>query len=213
MASFIAIAQGFKMAAGLAQVAFAIWVMIRCPLTRVNTAFALAFAANGAAFAIWNWTRPGLRTPHSLALEGRGVFDWIATLALVLFAVLFLGMLQRSRAVLLILPVCISLAMLASDILKAQAYRLDFLGFGGLAIYVTTAFVLSLLGLIFTSESSVQARNKAALFCAALAINYTDHMGASIVRPSWVLLPIPQYKSAECVGTLPQMPPWKSVRR
>ncbi len=185
MASFIAIAQGFKIAAGLAQVAFALWVVIRGPVTRVNAAFAVAFGANGAAFAIWNLTRPGLRTPHSLALEGRGVLDWVAMLALVLFAVFFLQMLQRSRAVLLILPVCISLAMLASDILKAQAYHLDFLGFGGLAIYVTTAFVLSLLALIFATASSVQVRNRCALFCAAFAINYADHMGASIVRPSW----------------------------
>ena len=185
MASFIAIAQGFKIAAGLAQVAFAIWVMLRCPLTRVNTAFALAFGANGAAFAIWNLTRPGLRTPHSLALEGRGVLDWIATLAMILFAVSFLQMVQHSRVKLLVLPVLIALAMLASDILKAQAYRLDFLGFGGLAIYLTTAFVLSLLGLIFATETSVQVRNRCALFCAALAINYADHMGASIVRPSW----------------------------
>ncbi len=158
MASFIAIAQGFKIAAGLAQVAFALWVVIRGPVTRVNTAFAVAFGANGAAFAIWNLTRPGLRTPHSLALQGRGVLDWVAMLALVLFAVFFLQMLQRSRAVLLILPVCISLAMLASDILKAQAYHLDFLGFGGLAIYVTTAFVLSLLALIFATASSRRCR-------------------------------------------------------
>jgi len=185
MASFTAIAQGFKIAAGLAQVAFALWVMIRGPRTRMNVAFALAFGANGAAFAIWNLTRPEFRTPHSLTLEGRGVFDWIATLAMVLFAVFFLQMLQHSRTRLLVLPGCIALAMLASDILKARAYRLDLLAFGGMAIYLTTAFALSLLALIFATESSVQVRNRCALFCAALAINYADHIGASIVRPSW----------------------------
>jgi hypothetical protein len=185
MTSFIAIAQGFKVATGLAQVAFAIWIMIRRPVTRVNTAFAVSFGANGTAFAIWNVTRPGLRTPHSLALEGRGVFDWIATLAMLLFALFFLRMVQHSRARLLILPVSITLAMLASDILKARAYRLDLLAFGGIAIYLTTAFALSLLALIFATESSIQVRNRCALFCAALAINYADHIGASIVRPSW----------------------------
>src|SRR5713226_5399509 len=97
MAWFIPIAQGFKIAAGLAQVAFALWVVIRGPVTRVNTAFALAFGANGAAFAIWNLARPGSRTPHTLPLEGRGVLDWIATLALILFAWFFLEMLQHSR--------------------------------------------------------------------------------------------------------------------
>ncbi len=185
MASFVAIAQGFKIAAGLAQVAFALWVVIRSPRTRVNTAFAVAFGANGAAFAIWNLARPGLRTPHSLALEGRGVFDWIAALALVLFAVFFLHLLQHSRAKFLILPVSISLVMLASDILKVRAYHLDLLAFGGLAVYLATAFALSLLALIFASQSSVQLRNRCALFCAAFAINYADHIGASIVRPSW----------------------------
>ena len=185
MASFVPIAQGFKIAAGLAQVVFALYVVIRSPRTRVNIAFALAFGANGAAFAIWNLTRPEFRTPHSLALEGRGVLDWIATLAMVMFAVFFLQTLRHSSVKLLGLPVFIALAMLASDILKARAYRLDFLGFGGLAIYVATAFVLSLLALIFATETSVQVRNRCALFCAAFAINYADHIGASIVRPSW----------------------------
>lgn len=184
MASFIAVAQAFKIAAGLTQVAFALWVVVGNPRTRTNIAFAVAFAANGVAFVIWNLTRPGLRTPHSLAVEGRGVLDWIAVLALVLFAVFFLIRYSR-RATLLILPVCIAIAMLASDILKARAYRLDLLGFGGLAIYVTTAFVLSLFALIFATASSSQVRIRCALFCAALAINYADHIGASIVRPSW----------------------------
>ena len=184
MASFLAIAQAFKIAAGLTQLAFALWIVIRGSLTRVNAAFALAFGANGIAFVIWNLTRPGLRTPHSLALEGRGVSDWIAAMAAVLFAVFFLIRYSR-RATLLILPVCIALAMLASDVLKARVYRLDLLGFGGLAIYVTTAFVLSLFGLIFATASSTEVRNQCALFCAALAINFADHIGASIVRPSW----------------------------
>lgn len=52
MASFFAIAQGFKITAGLAQVAFALWVVIRSPRTRTNVAFALAFGANGIAYAI-----------------------------------------------------------------------------------------------------------------------------------------------------------------
>src|SRR5712692_9211903 len=129
MASFIAIAQGFKIAAGLAQVAFALWVVIRGPVTRVNTAFAVAFGANGAAFAIWNLTRPGLRTPHSLALEGRGVLDWVAALALVLFAVFFLHTIPHARATFMTLPGCIALCMLASDILKARSYRLYLLAF------------------------------------------------------------------------------------
>lgn len=184
MAYFIAIAQAFKIAAGLTQVTFALWIVIGKPQTRTNLAFALAFGANGVAFVIWNLTRPGFRTPHSLAVEGRGVCDWIAVLALLLFAVFFLIRYSR-RATVLILPVCIALAMLASDILKARAYRLDLLGFGGLAIYVTTAFVLSLFGLIFATASSTQVRNQCALFCAALAINYADHIGASIIRPSW----------------------------
>ena len=105
-------------------------------------------------------------------------------LALLAFAVSFLFRYSR-RATLLILPVCTALAMLASDILKAKAYHLDLLGFGGLAIYVATAFVLALLGLVFAIESSTQVRTQCAFLCAALAINYSDHMGASVVRPSW----------------------------
>ena len=184
MGSFPAVAQGFKIVAGLAQVAFALWVVFSSARTKLNLAFALAFGANGAAFVTWNLTRPGLRTPHSLAVEGRGVLDWIAASAVVLFAIFFLIRYSR-RAKLLILPTCIALAMLASDTLKAQAYRLDLLAFGGLAIYVTTAFVLSLLGLIFATESSAEVRNHCALFSAALAINFADHIGASIVRPTW----------------------------
>lgn len=185
MASFFAIAQGFKIAAGLAQVAFALWVVIRSPRTRTNVAFALAFGANGIAYAIFNLVRPRLRTPHSFALEGWGVFNWIAAFAMVLFAVLFVQMLQRSRARLLILPVSIALAMLASDVLVARTYRVDLLAFGGLAIYPATAFALVLFALIFATESSAQIRSQCALFSAALAINSVDHIGASIVRSDW----------------------------
>ncbi len=183
MASFIAIAQGFKIAAGLAQVAFALWIVIRSPRTRTNVPFALAFGANGVAFAIWNLARPGSRLPHTLALEGRGVLDWIATLALILFALSFLEMLQHSRRRLLILPVSITLVTLASDILKARTYHLDLLAFGGLAIYLATAFVLVLFALIFATEPWTQLGNRSALFSAALVINYADHIGASIIRP------------------------------
>lgn len=185
MASFFAIAQGFKITAGLAQVAFALWVVIRSPRTRTNVAFALAFGANGIAYAIFNLVRPRLRTPHSFALEGWGVFNWIAAFAMVLFAVLFVQMLQRSRARLLILPVSIALAMLASDVLVARTYRVDLLAFGGLAIYPATAFALVLFALIFATESSAQIRSQCALFSAALAINSVDHIGASIVRSDW----------------------------
>jgi len=185
MASFIAIAQGFKIAAGLAQVAFALWVVIRSPRTRTNVAFALAFGANGLAYAIFNLARPGFRTPHSFALEGWGVFNWIATLVMVLFAVFFLNMLQHARARLLIVPVCIASVMVASDVLQARAYHLELLAFGGIAIYPATGFVLSLFALIFATESSVQVRSQCALFSAALAINSVDHIGAAVVRSDW----------------------------
>ena len=105
MASFLAVAQAFKIAVGLTQFAFALWIMIRAHPTRTDLMFALGFGANGVAFVIWNFTRLGLRTPHSLALEGRGVCDWIAVVAVVLFAVFFLFR-YSGRATLLILPTC-----------------------------------------------------------------------------------------------------------
>jgi hypothetical protein len=178
-------AQGFKVSAGLAQFFVALWVLIRYPRTQVNVAFAVAFGANGAAFAIWNLARPGSRTPHTFALEGRGLLDWVAALALILFALLFRHMVQHQRRMrLLILPEIVAVAMLASDILKARAYHLDIMAFGGLAIYVTTAFVLALLALAFSAEPSETFRNRSALFSAALGINYADHIGASIVCPT-----------------------------
>jgi len=182
MASLIPSAQVFKVAAGLAQVAFALWVVIRRPTT-VNGAFALSFGANGIAYSILNLVRPGLRTPHSFALEGWGLSNWIAALAMLLFGVLFLKMLQQSKSKLLILPVSMALAMLASDTLTARAYHMDLLAFGGLAIYPATAFVLALFALIFATESPVQVRNRRAAFSAALAINSVDHIGASVIRP------------------------------
>jgi hypothetical protein len=185
MGSFIAIAQGFKIAAGLAQVVFALWVVIRSPRIRTNVAFALAFGANGVAYAIFNLVRPEFRTPHSFALEGRGVFNWIATLAMVLFAVFFLKMLQHARARLLVVPVSIALVMMVSDVLQTRAYHLDFLGFGGMAIYPATGFALVLFALIFMTESSIQLRSQCALYSAALAINSVDHIGAAVVRSDW----------------------------
>ena len=182
MAWFIPLAQGFKIAAGLAQAALALWFAARSPRTRPNMAFALAFGTNGLAFAIWNFGRPGSRTLHSLALEGRGVLDWIATLALVLFALSFLQLLQRGRAKVLVLPLILAVTMLVSDSYKARGYHLDLLAFGGLAIYVATAFVLALLGLIFAAEPRMEVRNWCAVFSAALSINYADHIGASIIR-------------------------------
>jgi len=184
VAPLIPFAQGFKVVAGLAQLLFALWVLIRYPRTQVNVSFAVAFGANGAAFAIWNLARPGSRTPHTFALEGRGLLDWIAALALIVFALLLMETVQHSRRMrLVILPTIVAVAMLTSDILKACAYHLDIMAFGGLAIYVTTAFVLALLAVVFLAEPSETFRNRSALFSAALGINYADHIGASIVRP------------------------------
>lgn len=184
--AFLTLAQGFKIAVGLAQAAAALWFVTRSARTRVNLAFALAFGTNGIGFAIWNFARPGSRTPHSLALEGRGVLDWIATSALMLFALLLLHMLQKSHVRLLVLPLLIAVTLLVSDIYKARGFHVGFMGFGGLAIYVAAAFALALLALIFASEPRMQVRTQCALFSAALSINYADHIGASIIRPGSV---------------------------
>lgn len=182
VATLIPFAQGFKIAAGLAQASAALWFTAKSSLTRMNMAFALAFGANGLAFAIWNFGRPGSRTPHSLTLEGRGVLDWIATLALVLFALFFLQLLERARTKVLVLPLILAATMLASDIYKARDYHLDLLAFGGLAIYVATAFALALLALIFAAELRWEIREPCTVFSTALSVNYADHIGTSLIR-------------------------------
>src|SRR2546427_2108468 len=78
MPNLLALAQAFKIAAGLAQVALALWVLAAGRRTWMNIAFALSFGANGIAYAVFNLARPGTRTPGSFALEGRGLFNWIA---------------------------------------------------------------------------------------------------------------------------------------
>lgn len=182
MVHFAEVAQVFKIAAGTGQFACAVWLLIRYPRTRVIIAFAVAFGTTGVAFAVWNFARPGARTPHTFALEARGLLDWVAVVALMLFALFCLRTVEnRHRLRLLVIPLLIAAPMLVSDILKARAYHLDLMAFGGLAMYVTTAFVLALLASAFSAHSSIDLRNGAALLAAVLAVNYADHVGASII--------------------------------
>lgn len=178
----LAAAQVFKISAGLGQVAFALWLMVRGPRTRVNVAFAVAFAANGVAYAIFNLALPGSRTPDSVVVQGRGLFNWIAVVAIILFAVFF-AQTVRHRASSWLIALGIALMILLSDVIEARERGLGLLAFGGTAVYPATAFALALFPLLFARNSELDVRTRCAWFAAAFSVNSVDHLGAGVIQP------------------------------
>lgn len=180
----IPIAQIFKIAAGLAQVGFALWLVIRRPRNLANTAFAIAFGTNGVAYAIFNLALPGQRQAGSFAVQGWGVFNWIAVVAMVPFVVFFLQTFRRRTSTWLIALVTIALPMLAADLVGARAHGIGLLAFGGIAIYPATGFALALFALAFARTPVPDVRTRCALLGGALAINSVGHLGAGVIQPS-----------------------------
>jgi hypothetical protein len=178
MPTLLALAQAFKIAAGVAQLALALWLLVAGRRTAMNVAFAVSFGANGIAYAIWNLARPGLRTSGSLALEGRGVFNWIAVAAMLAFALAVLLAVERRRLIHWVTAIVIGGPGLFVAISKGQATHLDVVAFGGTIIYPTTAFALGALAAVFATTSSVALRTYCGMISAALVINSVDHLGA-----------------------------------
>ena len=177
------VAQLFKIAAGLAQAAFGAILLFRAPRTRVNVAFAIAFALNGAAFVVWNLQLPGARSAGSFALEGRGAFNWGAAVAMAAFAIFFIRHAPR-RTTAWVLALIVITPLLFSYGAEHIRYSLGALAFGQTALAMTTAFALAVFPFLFATNSDTQLREACALFAAALAINAVDHVGAGLVRPS-----------------------------
>jgi hypothetical protein len=172
----LALAQAFKIAAGVAQLALALWLLIAGRRTSMNVAFAVSFGANGIAYAIWNVARPGLRPHGSFALEGRGVFNWIAVAAMLAFALAVLLAVERRRLIHWVTAIVIGGPGLFAAVSKAQATQLDVVALGGSIIYPTTAFALGALAAVFATSPSL--RSYCGVISAALVINSVDHLGA-----------------------------------
>src|SRR5438309_8907089 len=128
--NLLALAQAFKIAAGLAQVALALWVLAAGRRTWMNIAFALSFGANGIAHAVFNLARPGTRTPVSFALEGRGLFNWIAVVAMVAFAIAVIRATERQRPTQWLAPLALGVSGLLTAITNGRAERTDPLALG-----------------------------------------------------------------------------------
>lgn len=176
-------AQGLKIMAGLAQVGLAAWVVRRWPRIRVNVAFALAYGANGVAFAIWNLVPPELRVGGSPVLEWWGLLNWVAAGAMAVFLLSFLDVLGRRTWMWLIALAVTAAPMLYPTMMDARVHGLDLVTFGGRAIYVVTAFGLAVFALGYARESRPEVRMQCAFFGAALAVNSLAHIGAAIAFP------------------------------
>ena len=118
----------------------------------MNIAFALSFGANGIAYAVFNLARPGTRTPGSFALEGRGLFNWIAVVAMVAFVIAVIRATERQRPIQWLAPLALGVPGLLTAITNGQAERIDLLAFGGTIIYPTTAFALGALAAVFAHD-------------------------------------------------------------
>jgi hypothetical protein len=180
MPDLLALAQVFKIAAGLAQVALALWVLAAGRRTWMNIAFALSFGANGIAYAVFNLARPGTRTPGSFALEGRGLFNWIAVAAMVAFASAVILATERRRPIQWLAPFALGVPGMLTATTNGQAEHIDLLAFGGTIIYPTTAFALGALAAVFATTTSASLRSYCGLVSAALVINSVDHLGAGL---------------------------------
>ncbi len=181
MPTLLLMAQALKILAGIAQLGFALWLVTRRPRTLSNVAFAISFGANGIAYTLFNTALPGQRTAGSVAVEGRAIFNWIATAAMMVFATAFLGPVHRRTAA-LVASIPITLAVLIAVVLGARAHQLALVEFGGIAINPATASVLAMLPIVFQTTDP-NLRSRCAFLGAALAINSVDHLGAELVPP------------------------------
>ena len=169
--------QIIKLVGGAAQFVLGGWLIAMPPRPATRIWFAVAYALNGVAYFLFNLSAPGHRTPGSLALEGRALFNWLAAAAMFVFAATLLGRItDRPHAIPFALG--ITIVVVIADVLAAQQFGLSLATFGGIAIYPATACVLGLLP--FWSEAPFAS----AFLTAALAINSVDHLGAELVRPS-----------------------------
>jgi len=174
-------AQWLKIASGVAQLAFALWLGARGRRSAALLAFAISFGANGIAYALFNTSPPGQRTSESLAVQGRAVFNWIAVVAMILFVIAWLKNARRGGGPALV-GTAVALATVTGTVIAAQAHRLGLLEFGGIAIYPATALALGVLPVLFRAGPPIP-RAELAFVAAALAINSVDHLGAELVRP------------------------------
>ena len=182
MSNLLLAAQILKIMAGIAQLAFAIWLVASQPRDKLNTAFAFAFGLNGIAYALFNIGMPGQRRAGSLAVEGRAALNWLAAVAMLIFAVLVFRML-RDRRFAVITTILVMFLVLSADLLTAREHHLSLMAFGGIAIYPATALALSLFPVAFANTSGV-TQMFSAFLAAALAINSVDHLGAELLQPS-----------------------------
>jgi hypothetical protein len=181
VASIESLAQVFKIAAGVAQILFAVYVILARGVTRLHLAFGVAFAANGLAYAIFNLIPPRLRVERPLIVGAWGASNWIAALALVLFAIGFARSGSRARWQTLLLP-----AATGGALVVAQAFafhgRVNLVSFGGLAIGAAQALLLVLLAVSFSRFPSAD-RPSVALLAGALSCDLAIHTGAALISP------------------------------
>jgi hypothetical protein len=170
--------QAVKIVAGLAQMGFGIWLGSRTARSAASVAFAIAFAANGVAYSLFNLALPGQRTAGSVVLEGWGIGNWIATAGMLIFAALLVRAADSSLAALH--GLIVAGAVLAADLFASP--HLSLWALGGVAIYPATALVLGILPVLFIKRLSPDGA--ATWLGAALAINSVDHLGAEIIAPS-----------------------------
>lgn len=181
--TLIFLAQVLKILAGVAQLGFGIWLVLRGPRSTLTTSFALYFGANGIAYVFFNIAMPGQRTPKSLAVQGWAAFNWIATIAVVVFASSLIRN-ARHRKLTTLAGVSVGGIVLAAELLSSHQ---SFVQFGGTAIYASTALVLGALPILFMTESGMAQAT--AWLGAALAINSVDHLGAGVITRSapWLM--------------------------
>ena len=175
-----------KIAAGLAQILLAVYVIFARRVTRLHLAFGVAFAANGLAYAIYNLVPPRLRVQRPLIVRAWGASNWIAALALVLFAIAFTRIGSRSRWQTLLLPAATGGAVVVANTFAFHG-RVNLVSFGGLAIGAAQVFLLMLLALSFSRFSSTE-RPGVALLAAALSIDFAIHTGAALISPEFRLV-------------------------
>jgi hypothetical protein len=176
-------AQVFKIAAGLAQILLAVYVILARRVTRLHLAFGVAFAANGLAYAIFNLVPPRLRVERPFIVGAWGASNWIAACALVLFAIGFTGIVRKSRWQTLLLPAATGGALVVANAFAFHG-RVNLVSFGGLAIGAAQVFLLMLLALSFSRFPSAE-RAPAALLAAALSIDFAIHTGAALISPEF----------------------------
>lgn len=181
MHTLLVVAQVVKIVAGLAQLAFGVWLVMSATRSALNVSLAAAVALNGIAFTLWNLVPAGQRTTTSFAFQGRALVNWFAAAAMLVFITVLLARLKRPAA--LLLGAVAGVAVLVADFLVLRQHNLSLSAFGGIATYPLTACILGCLAIAFSSPESA-LMEFSAFVSAALAINSVDHLGAEMISPS-----------------------------